>query len=406
MIVRETTAAPRVGDAPARVDVGWVAADARRPRFWESLGTTPVVGPAETLDGQQVRPVTFLAQVPAGHEALVHVNSLTDRHRTDLEPALLERVPGTDVTHVTYLLPDDLVASYRFVVAPSIDRDAGTTRSGWFGIHEAGRPDPRCPEELFHPHGAASSVLRMPAARSHPAWAAARSTTRTGGTAAGPAAPGGRVARQETRVAGRPVVLLGDVAAPHALVLFDGAMWESAGLRTALAHRDGELAVVLVDSGSGQERADLLPHPERVGAFVERVRDRLGATVPALGDPSRVTAAGVSFGGLAAAGLAVTRPDLVGSAVVQSGSFQFRAAEELRRDTDRPGDLLRSLAGRTLRTRLHVQVGAEEDMLAHQARRFVERAREAGADVTFDLWAGGHDFAWWTDALLDGLDRL
>ncbi|GAA4771381.1 enterochelin esterase domain-containing protein [Microbacterium gilvum] len=376
----------RADGSPIRVEPEALLADARTPGFWDRHTTAPVLG--GLVDG--FRETSFLWRpTRRGTEAMVHINSVTDRHREDITAARFARIGGTDVHHVSVLLPDELVASYRIVEAGHLPVDAGRDRPGWLRIHEAGVPDPLGSETLPNPLGRRSSVLRMPASRQHPAWRAAR---RDAGGARQPV-------RLDTR---HPLWAIDPDDEPaHLLVLFDGETWRGLPLAAALAQRDGPpLAVLLVDSGP--QRADLLPHPERIASLVEEV------VVPAARrrwPRARDTVvAGQSYGGLAAASLAVLRPDLVSAAVAQSGSFQFRAGEERRRDATEPGDLIRRLGALRVTARVHVQAGAEEHDLSAQAEMFADAAERAGAVVTGEQRAGGHDYAWWSDALFDGLD--
>lgn len=388
--------APRTADAtPVRVRPAHLWSDGGGDRFWHRHRQTPLIGPRRIVEGAPVREVSFV--IPNGPgEAIVHLNSLTDRHRTDITAARFEQV-ADDLLHVGYLLPDDLAVTYRIVRDAVIARDAGRDRPGWKRIHDLGEPDPRALESMPNPLGRRSSVLRMPAARSHPAWAAVRS-----GIGPAPYAP-------------RPLddartlwLVTGPEPVERVVVLFDGEQWRGCGIGAAWAARaEPGLAVVLVDAVSLAERARTLPHPERVGELVaERVLPAVRrATGAALG-PEAVIAAGQSFGGLAATSLVALRPDLVGSAVAQSGSFHFSAAGPGRGRTDRPGDLVRLLRDRRASGRIHVQAGVEEDHLVVRAREFTEVADAAGLTVTHEEWAGGHDYAWWTDGLFAGLDAL
>lgn len=393
----EALRAPRGRDGlPSRVHPTWVVEQVADGVVWSLCRQTPVIGPAFARDGRTLHEVTFLAEHDG--EVLLHLNSFVDRHRDRLEPAILERVPGTDMHHLTLELPTELLASYRLVSADRIERDAGSTHEGWVEIHHAGRPDPRNPDTLPHPRGEQSSLLRMPGAPRHPAWQGVRL-----GVTPTP------YDERELHVDGTRVRLLAPRRPQRLLVLFDD-IWHAAMLPEALAMRESMrhdgVAVAIVDPGTNDERWALLPNPERVGAVVRALVPIASASLGIPLPPSQVIASGVSFGGLAAAGLAVHDPDVVGSAVVLSGSFQFRADGTWLQDTDESGDLTQWVAGRELDTRMTLSVGSEEDMLAEHAIRFVDVARAAGATVDATVWAGGHDVAWWRLALLSRLDDL
>ncbi|GAA2013199.1 enterochelin esterase domain-containing protein [Microbacterium ulmi] len=377
---------------PVRVPPGALKADAARPGFWDRHPRTPLLGrPA----GEGMREVHFVWRPEPGLEAIVHVNSLTDRHRADITAARFVPI-ADDVWHVGYVLPETLVASYRVVALPHIPSDIGRERSAWKGVHEAGAPDPLSPETITNPLGGGSSVLRMPRSREHPSWSALRHG----------AAPQGEPLRLGTEHPAWLVRPAGQVS--RLLVVFDGEVWLRMGFAHAFAHRgESALAAVLVGSGSLEQRAALLPRPDRVAQLVER--QILPAVEAATGirlGPDAVVAAGESFGGLAAAGLAVRRPDLVATAIAQSGSYHYGEGRPLRGDAVEPGDLV----ARLLRGRAHghvvVQAGVEEETLAPLSRTFAETADAAGMRISHEEWSGGHDFAWWSDALFFALDGL
>jgi len=346
-----------------------------------------------------LREVTFVMDAAPGQEVMIHVNGITDGHRTDISPALLERVPGTDRHVVSYLLPDDLVVSYRFVADTHLDRHAGSTREGWLRIHEAGRPDARNPRTLRNPLGRESSVLVMPAGRVHPAW---------DGSAAGPASGASDLEEVTVPIGdGPPLTILRRPHASRVLFLFDGELWAQHGIAGALSRRtDAAWSVVLVPSGSLERRSALLPHPDRLFAHLDR--DVLPAAAEVLGTPARedVVFAGESYGGLAAASVVALRPDIAGTAIVQSGSFHFRAGAVPRHPRGETGDLLEALPSSLAGSRFVVTAGTEESGMGELADAFTDAARMRGARVEARRYRGGHDYAWWRSGLFDALDGL
>lgn len=378
--------------------------------FWAAHPRTPVAGATRTRQGVVLRETTFLWRGEPGrgqiHDVMLHINSLNDRHRENIEPALLAREPGTDIWHLTYLLPPELIASYRLVIGAGehgpLPRSGGHDRAHWMRIHALGAPDPRNPGALRNPLGTASSVLTLDAARPHPAWGEA--PFRRGSTVQvyNLVEPDGSPRRVWIY---RP---LGEGGPGKLLVLFDGEVWREIGIQDALDRWAGPgIAVVLVSSMGSERRGADLPVPERVATLLEHTV--LPAARAALGHEYRaadIIASGQSYGGLAAAGLLITRPDLVGSAVAQSASFHYREGEALRREETRPGTLSDRLAREGASGRMVLTVGLEEGILLDQARLLVRRAARTGLGLTYREVRGGHDYAWWRHGLLDGLDEL
>ncbi|WP_082309251.1 enterochelin esterase domain-containing protein [Leucobacter musarum] len=385
----------------------------------------PAFGERVELNGEAHREVVFVAEAErAGDRVMIHLNGTTDAHRTDIRPAVLDAVPGSSVRVIDYLLPEDLIASYRFVSLPAAELpdDAGATRAGWLRVHDAGVPDPRNPRRLPNPLGRWSSVLVAPGAVEHPAWGSG--AVRTAGSEPFSSLEetslplGGEFADRVATLLTRPS---SEASRANLLVLFDGENWERVGIREALAHPAGAVApraVVLVPSGTLEQRSAVLPHPDRVADLLSAVLAALrthaaadAPRIPAVPAPDRIVVAGQSYGGLAAAAIVALRPDLATTAVVQSGSFHFRASEAPRPPAGETGDLVdrvreladtNALSGR----RFLVQSGTEETGMTESAAHFAEAAREAGAQIDWRVYAGGHDYAWWRTGLFDALHAL
>lgn len=296
-----------------------------------------------------------------------------------------ERSPGR--FEVEAALPDDASVGYGFLVDPLGAEPA----TGW-SLHRV-VPGADAEALIPRPWGAAGTlaVSTGATARVHPAW-------RTD------AAPGSAVRTRSLRTASdRPVLLLGDGPVRTLAVVFDGDLWSdpATGFLDAVARwgrADLHLALV-----STRDRAVL----DRRAEMLAILREVLAA-VEATG--ARVIAAGQSYGGLAAAGLLADAPDLVDAAVLQSGSFWFE--EGLDRADQRleaTGTLVRRLRSGEVAgdgRRVVVQVGRAEGPMVDRSRDFAAAAEAAGFDVVSEVWAGGHDHAWYRHGLLTGLDAL
>lgn len=378
----------------------------------------PAFGARVVIDGRVLREVAFVAEsAHAGDRVMIHLNGITDAHRTDIRPAVLDEVPGSAVRVIDYLLPDDMIASYRFVSLPpaELPDDVGATREGWLRVHGSGRPDPRNPRRLPNPLGLWSSVLIMPGAVEHSAWDQTAPSVRQVDELLLPL---------DGEFAGRVATVLtttpdARATTSRSLVLFDGDNWERVGIRDALGRAAAVTTpstVVLVPSGTLDERSAVLPHPERAAKLFETVIAALRtharfAHDPGILDPVRTIVAGQSYGGLAAAALVSLRPDLVTTGIVQSGSFHFRALEEPRPPAQKTGDLVervreRAGTGALDGSRLVIQSGTQESGMTAIAEHFARAARQAGGAITCRVYSGGHDYAWWRTGLFDALDEL
>jgi enterochelin esterase family protein len=376
-------------------------------RMWAGVVHAPVIGPMRSADGREVHEVTFLWRDPRpALDVLVHINGVTDARRDDLAPALLVQVPGTDIWHRTYLLPADGTWGYRFVAEEELP-GGGSSREGWMAVHRAGRVDPLNKRRQPHANGSLSSVLVMPGAYQHPAWEGAGAAGPAGSESAGHAPDGGpetetwilTEADGHERHVHRSVVGSGR----RTLVLLDGEMWQALGVLDALAAAGADVEVLVVESGSMERRGEDMPRPERAAAVVDAVLRRRADEVGEPREAVDVVVAGQSYTGLAAAATVLLRPDLAREAIVQSGSFWYAEGEEMRRDNPEPGDLVRRVRSGELRAdglRFRLQAGTDEGAMAELAGHFHDAAREAGAEVSLDIVAGGHDYAWWKHHLL------
>jgi enterochelin esterase family protein len=104
-----------------------------------------------------------------------------------------------------------------------------------------------------------------------------------------------------------------------------------------------------------------------------------------------VVVAGQSLGALTALRAALERGDVVRGAIAQSASLWQR-------------DLGAGLAGRDLSgLRAYVEVGAQEWVLREPNRRLAQHLAAAGANVHFNEYNGGHDYACWRGGIADAL---
>ena len=206
------------------------------------------------------------------------------------------------------------------------------------------------------------------------------------------------------------------VAAPHdLLLLFDGAAYlqQIAAPRILdnliTAGQIGPMVAVLIDCVDGPTRdVELACHAPFVeflaGELLPWVRGRYLAGA----DLARVVVGGASYGGLAAAFAAYTRPDLFGNVLAQSGSFWWRPAEEREYEW-----LARQFVeSPRLPLRFYLEVGRREasarvrpnQLIATRHMRDVLRAR--GYSVHYTETDGRHEYAAWRATFADALVAL
>ena len=346
------------------------------------------LGPDATYADTEVV-VTFLWRDAHAERVLLFANRVTDETR--LDESLMRKVAGTDVWHLSYRMRADWRASYVFLPQLPGQLPAWRTADDQVAIRAAldqGHTDPTNPDVNYNRAGVAQSVVALPDAPAQP-WLAERVDV-SRGPVMRTATPDGRTVWVHCPVGGRNLDAI--------LVVFDGDVWTSTqSLPTTLDNLYHDrmipgLCTVLVDAG---ERADRW-REHASGKIDDYVTNVLLPWVRHTFAVAEVPAVvvGQSLGGLSALRLAVTRPDVVHAALVQSASLWF-------------DDLGATLSTSSLsQTRVHLQVGAHEWVLTGDHRRLAKRLRATGAVVDHVTYNGGHDDAWWRGALADGLCSL
>ena len=403
--------------------------------FWAGAGArSPLVEPVVGERGSRL--VTFLWRDADAERVLLFVNRITDER--NLAPSYLRRVAGTDLWHLTYRLGSDWRASYSFLPQRGIRPvwlDGDDQRAIRAALDQ-GQADPRNPETCRNRPGTVMSVVSLPDAPAQP-WVARREGV-VRGTVTERTAPDGRrawvyeppssvvpvppssVIPAKAGISSAALEIPGQArddgrgdSTPVVLVL-DGEVWTSTqDLATTMDNLIADGAVcpahlVMLDSGGKATRWEEMGGPSRP---FDRLRDRSGP-----GDPGdylirrllpwarqeypissrreEVVVAGLSLGGLVALRTALEHPDEVGGLISQSASlWQDNLARQLA--TADAGGL-----------RAYLEVGSQEWVLAGPNHQVATRLAQAGADVRFVEYNGGHDYACWRGGLADGLRHL
>lgn len=117
--------------------------------------------------------------------------------------------------------------------------------------------------------------------------------------------------------------------------------------------------------------------------------------------PKDIALCGASLGGLAAFYCALTRPDLFGNVVSQSGSFNHKKIEDeywavhyIDTEPKHP-------------VRMYMNAGRlEMDALQDANKQTHHALLRNGYDVSYELFNGGHDVLWWRETFLRGLESI
>lgn len=363
-------------------------------RFWRtSARSLPML---EHSGGDII--VTFCWRDADADDVLLFVNRICDE--TQLDDSLMRRVPGTDIWHLSYRMRSDWRASYAFIPRYRGEPVPWSGHSDHARLRAAldrGRCDPRNRESCRNRLGAAQSVVSLPDAPPQP-WLGQRAGRR--GRLSVVSGPGER--RTWVYEPAAPV------PAGHripVLIVLDGQVWTSPqSLATTLDNMidDGVIGpvyAVLVDSGGLQNRWREF-HPAY--GFERYITRQLlpwsRARYPISPDPADVIVIGQSLGALTALRTSLLHPDEVGNVLAQSASLWLDDLDSLTEPTFGVTNAARS--------RIYLECGRQEWVLAEPHQHLARRLRASGADVAHVEFNGGHDYACWRGGIADGLRWL
>jgi iron(III)-enterobactin esterase len=411
------------------------AANRGTEAWWQSLALrgTPMV----ELQGEMAL-VSFFWRDPAGNEALstlekvyIDVNSVTDHHLSS--PESLARIPNSDIWFWQLQLPAHWRGSYSLIPTVnkelSVDGDhaeqVAKQRQWWRSVLEHAQADPLNRQSpITGTWGATMSALHLPAAPQQEAWRHADAQASYCSERLQELDWHSALLANQRKVW---VYQTGTVQADseRALVLLlDGQHWaKRMPIYPALevATEQGQLppaVYVLIDVIDGEQRGRDLPCNAQ---FWQAVQNELLPLIhdlaPCSRQPERTVVAGQSYGGLAAMYAALHWPERFGCVLSQSGSFWWPydalfhtpINQAASRKPGSQGQLTEQLLGFAPATRIlkvFQEVGSREDVMIDVNETMRDALLQAGHQVNYRVFEGGHDWLCWRGGLLDGLAEL
>jgi enterochelin esterase-like enzyme len=408
---------PKITELKRRVESGDKTAV---ERFWEQvrLAGTPLVEPIDV--DKQSSAVTFLWRGNAGTKNVLIMSPIfpwmmVRRQMTNL--------PGTDVWYKTVRAADDL--RFTYLLSENDPRLPFADPYDWPRFKVEPIPDPLNPRKFIRPkdeddpedEASAMSLVEMPGAYREPF------------NKRDERAPAGRLEKHQlaSRILGnrRRVWVYtppgySNAKAYTAIVLFDG--WDYLNLiptPTILDNLEAAgkippvVAVFVANPVEEDVRAKELTCNPKFADFVARelmpwVRSRYRVS----NNPRRVTVGGISFGGLAAACVALKRPDIFGNVLSQSGSYWWgpEGYAEV-------GEWLthQFVVERKLPLRFYLEVGKLEvfpstragvPINLHATRHLRDVLRLKGNEVFYSEFDGAHEYINWRESLAGALQKL
>lgn len=405
----EEIASPRLAALHKESQAGGPAA---LETFWRRIAQegTPLIEPAE--GGKDEVLVTFLWRGGDETKSVVAVASLADLATEEgIAAARMSRLPGTDVWYRSRRMRADARFAYAFSVNDPLTPLAQATPEEEEARWAALKPDPLNPRKAGEP---LASLAELPAAPAQP-WIERR-----------PDVPAGRVEESQFRSKrlGNERILrvytppgYDPKGQPYGLVVFlDGRTYSSdipgpTILDNLLAAgKIPPLVAVFVANPSAEARVqEMACHPPFADFLALELIPWVRRGYRVTTEPAHTAIVGSSLGGLAAAFAAFKHPEVFGSVLSLSGSFNWAP-----RDDAEPEWLARQLAaGPKLPLRFYLEAGLMENRLrpdgtsllgSNRHLRTVLRAK--GYAVQYREFNGGHSILNWRGSVADGILAL
>lgn len=382
-------------------------------QFWHDVQAVDVPLVTDVPGNPDERDVTFLWRSEKSLQGVyLFLNRVTDK--SNVAMGFMTRIPSSDIWTLTLQLPATYRGTYTFIEIPPETPAEHISQLGGRFSRLGGQPDPLSKRGGINVRGAAQeSILALDKAPEQSEWSDA------------PRAHQGVIATSYPWVAGhqrrvrlyRPAVP--DAAPLGLLVLLDAEKWfDHVGVLGAIdvainSGRIAPLAVLGIDNLDESDRSAILGgQRELVLDIAERLIPQLALDYPdnVWAGRSRTVLCGQSLGGVTALMAAIHAPDTFGCVLSHSPSMWWTSARSKRQVTFSEHDTSwvseQVLSTPPSAVRVTLAVGTLEGATVPHVQRLHQRLLAAGVASQLTLYTGGHDFAWWRGALIDGLAAL
>ncbi|MBF1995290.1 enterochelin esterase [Serratia symbiotica] len=404
--------------------------EAGSPAWWQRVAEvgTPIV---EEVPGFPHLKLTFFWRDPQGDESTspicrvyLDINGVTNHH--SFSPASLERLPGSDIWTTSLQQANDWRGSYSLIPVNAAQLPPEPTgmpeqqREWWCSLFPFTLADPLNP---YAPHGNARGMrlsgIHLPEALSQHDWREVDS-----GRAPERDEKHFRLEWKSARLGNQRRCWLWrpegteEMALPLVVVL-DGQNWATQmSLLPVLeqqTRRAGLPAAVwlMIDAVDDATRSRELPcNADFWLAVQEELLPQARNLTPFTDDPALTVVAGQSYGGLSALYAGLYWPQRFGCVLTQSGSFwwpnmKFMTHYEAREQHEK-GYLTQQVSRRpgAAPLRIFQEAGLLEQDIHFVNQQMLQALLEAGHEVHYRSYHGGHDVLCWRGGLMDGVRWL
>ncbi|MDC9594051.1 enterochelin esterase [Xenorhabdus sp. IM139775] len=398
--------------------------------WWENIAHlgTPII---EVARDHRVK-TTFFWRDPNGderhsyfHQVYIDINGITDHHRP--QPQSLQRLPETDIWYWSVTLEDNWRGSYRFIPATEthllpelsgeIKQRKQQQREWWISLFPLSIPDP-LNRQSGHRNGLGLSLsaIHMPHALEQTAWLDAVQPDKQTPLP---------LHWHSDRLNNQRRVWLYATGEENAhprplIILLDGLTWaERMPIFPVIdaateKRRIPEAVWLLIDVIDMSHRERELPcNPDFWQAIQDELLPLAAQYAVFSDDPEQTVIAGQSYGGLAALYAALHWPQRFGCVLTQSGSFWWPDSKIVRQlmpsSEHKPGWLTQQVLEQKVTPsslKIFQEAGFCEADIHFVNDQMHAALQEAGHNVNYRVFNGGHDVLCWRGGLIDGLSWL
>lgn len=381
--------------------------------FWNTIDTltVPLVTVSSAKDHR--REVTFLWRSKKPLLGVyVRLNRLTDKK--DVDKGMMTNVAGSDIWWLTLEIDALYRGSYTIVEIPLATLPEDVSQLGSRFTPIIGKSDPFNKTPDINVRGYSESILALDLAPEQPEWEAIETTTMRGILVASEQWVTGHHRRVRLYLPdafkSEPLGLL---VLPDAETWFDHIGIISAIEAAMLTGRIGPMAILGIDNlGEADRNAILGGHTALIFDIARNLIPRLQMEHPdrKWAGRAKTVLAGQSLGGVTALMAALHAPETFGHVISHSPSLWWkpdsgsRPSHFTEQDSSWVSDYV--VASPPKEVAIQLCVGSLEGATVPHIKALHKQLMAEGVKSELAIYTGGHDYAWWRGALIEGLTRL
>jgi enterochelin esterase-like enzyme len=379
--------------------------------FWREVESAALPLMTKSSSNTENREVTFLWRSEEVLQGVyLRLNRVTDKR--DVKKGLMTHIPSTNIWTLTLELPASYRGSYSFIeIPPEMPQEDISQLGGRFSPLP-GQPDPFNKTSEINIRGFGESVLSLDLAPGQTEWDDT-SHTCSGVLSTSYSFVAGHQRQIRLYFPGYPTsVPLGLLVLPDAETWFDRIGITRAIDIAITTGRIAPMAILGIDNINESDRVNIL------GGNKELILDIAGNLIPRLykdypdivwAGRSNTILAGQSLGGVTALMTALYAPDIFGTVISHSPSMWWspdRNTPLMFTENDTSWVSKQVLSALPKDVNIQMGVGSLEGATVPHVQQLHQSLLASGLKSKLSVYTGGHDYAWWRGAIIDGLSDV